>query len=299
MRTLAHRAATAGIATFLVLVTALPAEATYPGANGVIGYRCNDGDNEICTVSPLGGGPTQLTINTANDEDPSFNLLGTSIVWMSDQTGNNEIWRMASNGADPTQITSTAGAEYNPSVGPDGRIAFNYDPGHGAQHLWVMRPNGSHRVRITNAHADDDHATWSPNGKWIAFSRNLVSGNEIFKVRPDGTGLVRLTHEPDGSAYAPAWRQDGKRIAYDAGATGMGYDIMTIRPDGSGRRVLVTGTEDSEYPIWSPDGTLLGYVDNLDGDYEVVYISLSVPLYSQLTTNTSMDYQPDWQSLHF
>jgi dipeptidyl aminopeptidase/acylaminoacyl peptidase len=59
-----------------------------------------------------------------------------------------------------------------------------------------------------------------------------------------------------------AWSPDASRLAYVCTAERGGYVLgrtYTIRPDGSGRRLLRTGTASAYWPSWSPDGTRIAF----------------------------------------
>ena len=51
-----------------------------------------------------------------------------------------------------------------------------------------------------------------------------------------------------------AWSPDGSLLAYSCAG-----HIYTIRPDGSGRRLLRTGTASAHWPAWSPDGRRIAF----------------------------------------
>jgi TolB protein len=53
----------------------------------------------------------------------------------------------------------------------------------------------------------------------------------------------------------PAWSRAGDWIAFHAGNGGF-HDLYLVRPDGSDRRLVVSG---AEMPSWSPDGRYIVY----------------------------------------
>jgi Tol biopolymer transport system component len=79
-------------------------------------------------------------------------------------------------------------------------------------------------------------------------------------VHTDGTGLRSLLPDVDGSV--PSWAPSGERIAFTLvthGTTTTSVDIATVRPDGSGLRVLTDSSDgvDSFAPDYAPHGSRL------------------------------------------
>jgi dipeptidyl aminopeptidase/acylaminoacyl peptidase len=71
----------------------------------------------------------------------------------------------------------------------------------------------------------------------------------------DGGQFRRLTD--DGFRdRGPAWAPDGHRIAFYSDRGG-GYEIWTIRPDGSGLEAATALGRSANFPTWSPDGRRL------------------------------------------
>src|SRR5215210_226152 len=88
----------AGVLMLAAAVTAKPAEAAFPGANGKIAFTSDrvtlanpTGDREIFTMNPNGTGVTQLTDNTEPDYSPAFSADGTRIAFVSQRDVNAEI----------------------------------------------------------------------------------------------------------------------------------------------------------------------------------------------------------------
>lgn len=75
--------------------------------------------------------------------------------------------------------------------------------------------------------------------------------------------MISRGHRPEESA--PAWSPDGRQIAFiqcpDSNA-GHFCKLMSMRPDGGGRRTLARNIEWDAQPVWSPDGRRLAFTQS-------------------------------------
>jgi Tol biopolymer transport system component len=87
-----------------------------------------------------------------------------------------------------------------------------------------------------------------PPGAWQAYTWQL------WRIDVDGANAKVLDETAGTRCGSPDWSPDGKFIAYDVlGEAGGGYQIAVIRADGTGRRIICSGS----IPTWSPDGKLI------------------------------------------
>jgi eukaryotic-like serine/threonine-protein kinase len=103
---------------------------------------------------------------------------------------------------------------------------------------------------LPGVHAFDP--SWSADGKWVAYT--AYPDHALWRSRSDGTDPLQLT-SPPGQVFAPAISPDGKQVAYmnSAGA------ICLIGMDGGSPPTIVE--KDGSWPHWSPDGSLLVFMD--------------------------------------
>jgi Tol biopolymer transport system component len=128
--------------------------------------------------------------------------------------------------------------------------------------LYLMDANSGEAELLMRDAAD---AAWSPDGRRIAFSsvgdRNGEScwdqchvHGELYVMDADGTDPVRLTRNR-GDDRSPSWSPDGRRIAFESNRNRPrprvgGFEVYSIRPDGSCLTWLTNGTPDSGEPAW-------------------------------------------------
>jgi Tol biopolymer transport system component len=103
---------------------------------------------------------------------------------------------------------------------------------------------------LAGVHAFDP--SWSADGKWVAYT--TYRDHALWRSRSDGTDPLQLTFPP-GQVFAPSISPDGKQVVYmnSAGA------ICLIGVDGGSPPTIVD--KDGALPHWSPDGSLLVFMN--------------------------------------
>jgi WD40 repeat protein len=213
-----------GIAIWLVVI-AVPsaAIAAFPGANGRIAFTAgspgSDGSS-IHTVEPDGSGLTAIG---------------------------------------PNRVLS-------PSWSADGdRIAFTRVPASGAMRVMTMAADGTDVTGVAGAgKATNDFAvtpSFSPSGNRIAYS----TSRRIHLIRSNGTdkeAVIKAESSGDarGRVGRPAFSPNGKRIAFIGLPQGERHvGLWTVRPDGSGLKLLTKAGTGGAGLSYSPDGRFLAF----------------------------------------
>ena len=138
----------------------------------------------------------------------------------------------------------------------------------------------------------------SPDGTKVVFLRNDPSrqlpGREVgalYVVGLDGTGLRRIS--PWGQARSSgSWSPDGQWIAF-AGP----HDLYLVHPDGTGLVRIPTdlGRGMPLEPRWSPDGTMLVFGLQTNGQGDIYTVHADGSDLTQITNTPTIDERwPDW-----
>jgi TolB protein len=116
---------------------------------------------------------------------------------------------------------------------------------------------------------------------------------EIYAMNADGSLPLRLSFHLGHDGF-PSWSPDGTKIAYHSDLGG-DWDIMTVRPDGTGTtNVSRDPTTPEIYPAWSPDGTRIAFTSVRGEDSEIFVMDKDGDNDRQLTHNSFADELPDW-----
>jgi TolB protein len=232
-----------------------------------------DNGRSLYLVDADGGGKPRLLARGVNSPTGtwSWSPAGDRIVYPGvDARGGTGIFIVNTSGAPRSrriQIRprpSAAHAAYlyrlptygTASWSPDGsRIAFQWDDGRGRccvnSWIYVMKADGSGATRI---HRGNIRA-WSPNGRKLAFAEGIIDDFSLSIVNADGSGLRRLPCRHH--CGRPTWFPNSTRLAY---ATRDGQQIVTVRADGTNRRIVAQPGGRARGFALSPDGSTIAYV---------------------------------------
>lgn len=215
----------------------------------------------IYVVSLATGRSTAL----AAGAEPVLSPSGTQLAYVD----NGQLWVMAADGSDQRQLTQLGAGP--PTWSPDGsRLVYtrwNVDPCYpgpatkcAITDIWTVNSDGTGERKLLGFALSP---AWSPDGRRLLYrdfagpaEAGMASG-ELELARPDGShiGTIHAGVTWDGTRQVPAWSPNGRWIAYERQMWSGEHRLLVVRPDGTGRRRLSSGSS----PAWSPDGKLLAY----------------------------------------
>ncbi len=239
----------------------------------------------VSTIAVSGGSPTNAVELTGSlNTLPAWTREG---IWFDSSAGGlPNIWRVRVDEATgrpeaaPEQVVTSTNRTWGPSWSADGRrLLFNslnlsigllrhgFDPERG-------RVLPEPRV-VLSGPREIQGPVPSPDGEWLATILFEGEIQDLLLVR-SGTGETRrLTHDALREDYV-AWAPDGATI-YFCVAPGEKSEVWRMRPDGSGRQLVVAspGKDDVLTPLPSPDGRRM-YVEVGKG-FTPSLVDLGVP----------------------
>ena len=216
------------------------------------------GNTNIYVMRSDGSDQSRVTQGPGPDADPHWGPDNKAIAFVSYRDGNGEIYTVNANGNALTNLTNSTAQDYSPTWSPDGsQIAFISDRS-GDGNIYIMNADGSNVRQVTNTFSGTS-LDWSPEGNTLIFQTSDTSSGslDIYRIQTDGSGLANVTGNVtvrnaafSSNEFDPAWRPDGKQIAFETDLEGNNYAIYAINPDGSGLTQL-TDLPGNEYgPDW-------------------------------------------------
>ncbi|HKP51621.1 MAG TPA: S9 family peptidase [Chloroflexia bacterium] len=218
----------------------------------------------------------------------------------------SNIWVVPTDGsAQPIKFTGSDARDMSPRWSPDGQELAFISTRSGKPQVWVISLSGGEARRLTRVPRGVGEFEWSPNGRWIAYTSQLDSerdkelkakakdvsddddedkspGSDVDSRQPGDTSEEGL-----GATFLPAgeWEEDEdekslkeqsdqirviERLHYKADGEGFlerEAHLFLIPSNGGKARQLTSGdTWSARMPRWSPDGTLLAFVTNMEPD---------------------------------
>jgi hypothetical protein len=256
------------VAVAALLAAAAPAQATFPGRNGVIAYAQNGSsggpgtthDSHGLYASPPRRHAPAKTLLQCNFIDfvpqgcavvdfsaPSYSANGRRIVF----DAGERVGIVKADGSALRLLPAVTANDSDPAFSPDGRsIVFTGVNDHNGTDVYVRRLAGGDARAIV---LDAEEPAWSSRNE-IAYVRE---GN-IYVANPNGRQRRFVS-----SGVTPDWSPDGGRIVFVRPAPNFTFAthlgrLHVVGAHGRGLRAIGK-RKDLGNPVWSPDGRWLAF----------------------------------------
>ncbi len=272
-----------------------------PGPGRLVFGSNQGGQLEIYTIASDGTNLKQLTDNQAADYAPRWSPDGKQIAFCSERDGNAEIYVMEANGTNLRRLTFDPKRDCSPDWSPDGRQIIFSSNRDGKFQIYLMPAAGEKDglQQITHSKDNETNPIISPDGQKILFQVKMAGSNtDLYVMGIDGKKREVVGLGYDNAGYVDgAWDPAGKRIAYVQRSGSYG-DIMvsSLKNDNSEQdwRQITPDYTLNQYPGWSPDGSQLVYVGEVNGQPDIYIILANGSGIFRVTNDQAIEKNPDW-----
>jgi TolB protein len=202
------------------------------------------------------------------------------------------LWVVDSDGQGETPIASAA-TPASAAWHPNGR-AVTYSTYRPSQ-IVVQEIGGRPRTVASGAGVYIS-PVFSPDGANVLYAHGVDEGVDLYLVSANGGGSRRISVGRGSDNVSPSFSPDGRRVVFMSGRAGH-PEIYTMDADGTNVDLLTPlDVGESAYrasPDWSPDGRLVAFQSRINGQFQLLTVSLRDRALKQLTSDGSND-DPSW-----
>ncbi len=263
--------------------------------------KTSDEGSDIWMVDSDGRNLRRLTRDSAIVYSPAFAPDGERVAYVSYRDGGPSVYEKDLSSGEVRVLSDRAGVNLTPAYHPDGerilvaRTVEEDGRSAGSEVIELQLDPLCCPRRLTDASPGDAlNPTYAPSGDRFAYEATPLGEQQVYvqRVGGGGVGLIsRYVYGERGSAASPDWSPTGGRIAYQAWIDG-GWQVVTVNPDGSDRRVL-TSEGSNEEPSWAPDGRHLVFRSTREGYHALWVLDTVTGSLRRLVAN-QVDQTPDW-----
>lgn len=129
----------------------------------------------------------------------------------------------------------------------------------------------------------------SPDGRTLVI--DLLGS--LWALPGQGGGATKITEELIEARHA-SFSPDGTHVVFQGFKDNDGWDLWTIKPDGSEAKRITSGPYYDMEPQWSHDGTRIAFSSDRSRNFAVWILDVKSGGVKRVTQSTSQDSQPAW-----
>lgn len=236
--------------------------------------------------------------------NPSFSPNGKLLAVDASRAGPRRIWIVDAQGHNPQQITSDSSEAVDhlePHWSPDGKNIVFQNMERTKFSIKVVNVATRAVTALTDGRFQDLNPVWSPSGKHIYFSSYRGGGLNIWRIEISGNAPVGAPQQVtvgSGQDLQLAMSPSGRQLAFailrqNADLWRLPVSPLTGMATGNPEGVVASTREDSR-GAWSPDGTLIAFNSDRNGEMNLYVHSPADDSNRQVTKGPGGDFQPQW-----
>ncbi|MBR9862279.1 MAG: Tol-Pal system protein TolB [Rhodobacteraceae bacterium] len=224
----------------------------------------NDRKKRVAVMDYDGANVRYLTGSEDIVLAPRFSPNAREIIYTTYETGVPQVFLMNVDTLSRRALDA-AGQDmtFAPRFSPDGRKVIMSLSNGGNSDIYTFDIATGQKTQLTNSPAIETAPSFSPDGSQIVFESDRGGGQQIYVMPANGGEAKRISFGP-GRYGTPVWSPRGDLIAF-TNISGGRFHIGVMRTDGSQEKLL-TGSFLDEGPTWSPNGRVIMFFRETQGE---------------------------------
>jgi TolB protein len=239
-----------------------------------------------------GHNPRVLLTSSQPIMSPAWSPDGKEIAYVSFENKKSEIYAINVQTGQRERLTSFPGINGAPAWSPDGkRIALVLSKD-GSPNLYLLNKESKRLTKLTNSAFIDTEPDFLANGNALIFTSNRGGAPQIYRLNLANHKVNRLTFDGNYNARARVTPKNKALVMMHRFKHHFAIGVQPLSTNGD-VKVLTSGNDES--PSVSPNGRMILYSSNENGQQQLKIVSIDGKVNLNLPSNTQGDIQePAW-----
>jgi TolB protein len=221
---------------------------------------------------------------------PSWSPDGKKLAYVSFENGRSQIFIQSLDGKYRENVAQFKGINGAPAWSPDGtKLAMTLSKD-GSADIYVMELKTGNLQQLTRKYSIETEAAWAENGQSLFFNSDRRGQPQVFQVFLETGEINRVTYDGNYNAN-PEISPDGRYLSMVHSNSGFHIGLLDLYTNEF--RVL-TDTFLDESPTFSPNGEMILYAMNRNGEGQLAVVAIDGKTSQTLKVKDGEVREPAW-----